>query len=308
MTAHVTVPALEPKEVPATVSPAILTDLLRRELGFQGLVSTDALDMRGLSQLFDSGEAAVRALEAGADLILMPPDPRAAVKAVAAAVRSGRLSQARLDESVRKLLEAKWRLKLHERRLVDLEALPDALATPEDEELAAAAAQRAVTLIRNDAGILPLKEPEKACVFVLPPTRTSTMGEGFAAALAAASPKTRVETLSPQMTAAEMEAAAKTAAGCGVVVAAYAAYSAAYPKGAALAGNYPELLERLQAAGRPLALVALGNPYPLRHFPALPALVTFSTVPLSEEAAAAALLGKSPATGRMPVSLPPPAR
>ena len=221
-------------------------------------------------------------------------------------VRSGRLSAARLDDSVRKLLAAKVRLNLHQRRMVDLDALPDALDTPEDQALAAETARRAITVIRNPAGLLPLKNPARACLFVLPPTRTSTLGEAFAAAIAEASPKMRVETLSPQLTPAAIAAAVKTAASCETVVAAYAAYNAAYPQRAALAGNYPALIEKLQSAGRPLALVALGNPYPLRHFPALPALVSFSTVPLSEEAAARALLGLAPISGVMPVSLPPP--
>lgn len=301
MTAHVTVPALEPAGIPATVSPAILTNLLRKELGFTGLLSTDALDMRGLTRFFDAGEAAVRALEAGADLLLMPTNPRAAVNAVVAAVESGRLTRERLDESVRKLLAAKIRLNLHQRRMVSLDQIPDLLDTPEDQALAAEAAQRAVVVIGNDSALLPLQAPERACVFVLPPTRSSTLGEAFAAALAQISPKTRIETLTPQLAPSEIE----DIASCETIVAAYAAYSANYPDGAALAGNYPALIQRLAEAGRPLALVALGNPYPLRHFPALPALATFSTVPLSEEAAARALTGKAPITGRMPVSLPP---
>lgn len=299
MTAHVTVPALEPAGIPATVSPAILTNLLRKELGFTGLLSTDALDMRGLTRFFDPGEAAVRALEAGADLLLMPANPRAAVNAVAAAIESGRLSRERLDDSVRKLLAAKIRLGLHERRMVNLDQIPDQLDTPEDQALAAETARRAITVIRDENGILPLKEPERACVFVLPPTRSSTLGEAFAAALAELSPKTRIETLTPQQSPEGFDVSS-----CGTVVAAYAAYNAAYPNGAALAGNYPALIENLASSGRPLALAALGNPYPLRHFPALPALVTFSTVALSEDAAARALLGLTPITGRLPVTLP----
>jgi beta-N-acetylhexosaminidase len=307
MTAHVTVPALEPAGIPATVSPAILTQLLRRELGFAGLLSTDALDMRGLTRFFDPGEAAVRALEAGADLLLMPADPRAAIAGVAAAVLSGRLPQARLDASVRKLLEAKLRLNLHRQRFVSLEAIPDELNSPEDQELAAQAAQRAVAAVRNGNGLLPLKDPENACVFVLPPARSSTLGEAFAAALQQMSPQTRVRTLTPELAPSEIEDAARMASSCGTVVAAYAAYNAAYAGGAALAGDYPALIARLMETGAPLALAALGNPYPLRHFPALPALATFSTVTLSEEAAARALLGRAPMSGRLPVSLPPPA-
>lgn len=307
MTAHVTVPALEPAGIPATVSPAILTNLLRRGLGFQGLVSTDALDMRGLTRFFDAGEAAVRALEAGADLLLMPANPRAAINAVVAAVESGRLSRQRLDASVRKLLDAKQRLHLDRQRFVNLEALADALNTPEDQALAADAAQRAVTAYNNGQGVLPLADPAKACVFVLPPTRTSTLGGTFAATLATLSPQTRVQTLTPALAPSEIEEAVRFAGTCETVVAAYAAYSAAYPNGAALAGNYPALLERLAALGRPLALVALGNPYPLRHFPKLPALATFSIVEPSEEAAARALVGKAPVTGQSPVTLTPPA-
>lgn len=307
MTAHVTVPALEPEGIPATVSPAILTRLLRRELGFSGLLSTDALDMRGLTRFFDPGEAAVRALEAGADLLLMPANPRAAVNGVVAAVESGRLPRARLDESVRKLLAAKISLNLHRRRLVDLESIAGALNTPEDQALAVEAAQRAVTAVHNEDGMLPLQNPGEACIFVLPPTRTSTLGEAFAAAVLELSPAARIQTLTPELAPSEIEDAARAAAGCGVVAAAYAAYNAAYPNGAALAGAYPELIARLRDTGRPLVLVALGNPYPLRHFPGVPALATFSTSPLSEEAAARALLGKAPITGRLPVSLPPPA-
>jgi beta-N-acetylhexosaminidase len=122
MTAHISVPALTGAAgIPSTLSRAVLTDLLREEMGFQGLVFTDAMDMYAIDRRHGRGEAAVRALEAGADVILMPPDPRAAVAGIVGAVRDGRVAEERLDESVRRLLEAKERVGLHKERLVPVQ-------------------------------------------------------------------------------------------------------------------------------------------------------------------------------------------
>ena len=122
MTAHIAVPALSPPDLPATLSPAILTGLLKKDLGFKGIVVTDALEMGGIVKGFSTGDAAVRALEAGADVLLMPTDPDAVVKAVTAAVQSGRLTRQRIQESVIKILAAKEKVGLDRKRFVDLEA------------------------------------------------------------------------------------------------------------------------------------------------------------------------------------------
>src|ERR1019366_3636302 len=118
-------PALAPPDLPATLSPAILTGLLRNEMGFKGLVVTDALEMGGIAKGFSGAEAAVRALEAGADVLLMPADPDVALKAVVAAVGGGRLTRRRIQESVAAILSAKERLGLARKRLVDLEGIGD---------------------------------------------------------------------------------------------------------------------------------------------------------------------------------------
>src|SRR6185295_19022884 len=112
MTAHMTVPAIDPSDIPATVSVRVLTGLLREDLGFQGLVITDAMEMAGLAKQFNTGEASVRAIEAGADVLLMPPDPGVAIRAVLAAVGRGRISRKRIDDSALRILEAKVRLGL----------------------------------------------------------------------------------------------------------------------------------------------------------------------------------------------------
>src|ERR1022692_4364439 len=184
MPAHIAVPARPPPNVPATLSPAILTGLLRGEMGFKGIIVTDALEMGGIAQGYSSGDAAVLALEAGADALVMPPDPEAAVKAVLAAVQSGRLTRARIDESVARLLAAKERVGLDRRATVDLEAIGDQIYMPEDQERAQDIANRAVTLVKNEAknegSLVPLRAPAKTCFLALAESHYSNEGLEFA--------------------------------------------------------------------------------------------------------------------------------
>ena len=180
MTAHIAVPALDAPDVPATLSPAILTDLLRKQLGFKGLVVTDALEMGGIAKGFNSGEACVRALEAGADTLLMPPDPDAAIRAVLAAEQSGRITRQRVQESVAKILAAKEKVGLDRKRFVNVESLGDILDSPEANEKAQEVADRAVTLVRNNGKAVPLAAPDQACFIVMPQSRFAQEGQVFA--------------------------------------------------------------------------------------------------------------------------------
>lgn len=305
MTAHLAVAALEPEPIPATVSKNVLTALLRNQLGFQGIVTTDAMDMQGLTKLYSPGEAAVRAIEAGADLLLIPRDPREVVAALVAAVQSGRLTRQRIDRSALKLLQAKVRVGLHRRRLVDLEAIADTINSPADAALAAQAAERAVTLVRTEGGAVPLKDPASACWFVLAAGRFSMQGRDLIAAVQARTPKARALLLDPQLPASEFEALAAQAASCSTVVAATYVTASAYRGNVALAGGYAAFMERLLASGQPVVFVSLGNPYLLRAYPSVAAyLATFSTAPPSEAAAVRAVYGEIPVTGKLPVSIP----
>jgi beta-N-acetylhexosaminidase len=305
MSVHLIVPAFESEPIPATVSRNIMTGLLREQLGFRGIITTDAMDMQGLSKMFSPGESAVRALEAGVDLLLVPRDAREAVRAILAAVRSGRLTQKRVDESVLRILQAKVKLGLARDKLVDLEAIEDTLAGAEDEAAATQVAERALTAVKNDNSLLPLKSPETACAFVLGSGRFSTQGRDFMDELRARAPKMKATLLDPQLPAAEFTAQAGGTTACqSLVVAAYVT-SSAYRGNVALAGNYPAFVEQLLATGKPLAFVAFGNPYLLRAFPSVAAyLATFSTALPSERAAARALLGEIGVTGHLPISIP----
>jgi len=305
MTAHIAVPALAPPDLPATLSPAILTDLLRNEMGFKGLVVTDALEMGGIAKGFSGAEAAVRALEAGADVLLMPPDPEAALKAVVAAVKSGRLTRGRIQESVVAILSAKERVGLDRKRLVDLEAIGDVVDSPEASERAQEIAGRAVTLVRNGGNLIPLAAPERACYAVMVENRYSSDGQVFAQEVRKRAPRAAVASLDAAMSREALDDAIRGLPACqSYVVAAFAAVTA-YRGSVGLAGDLSHAVETLIASGQPVALVALGNPYLLRNFPGVTAyLATFSNVPPSEIAAVQALFGEIGIRGHLPVTIP----
>jgi beta-N-acetylhexosaminidase len=305
MTGHLAVPALAPPDLPATLSPAILSGLLRNELSFKGLVITDALEMGGITKGFSSGEAAVRALEAGADTLLMPADAEAAIRAVVAAVASGRLTHQRIRESVVKILAAKERVGLDRRRSVDLDAIGDVINAPEANEKAQEIADRAVTLVRNGGNLVPLAAPDRACYLVLPESRYSSEGLAFTQEVRKRLSTASVTVLDPSLSRPDLDSALAHLASCGSYVVAAFASSAAYRGSVALEGDLPHVVETLAGAGKPLVLVAMGSPYLLRSFPNVPAyLATFSTVPPSETAAVKALWGEIDIRGRLPVSIP----
>lgn len=305
MTAHLAVPALEPEKIPATVSPAILTGLLRNQLGFKGMVSTDAMDMQGLTKQYPPGEAAVRSLLAGADILLIPQDPDKAIEGVVEAVKSGRISAKRLDESVLRVLEAKARLGIDRHRLVDLEKLADGLNTPEDLQLAHDAARAAITVVRNEANLLPLRDPGKACFYLLSGSRFSTQGRDLAAEIRRRASGAKVFLLDPDLPAAELASTAQSASSCQAAIAISWVAAASYRGNVALAGGYPAFMEKLLATGTPVAYLSFGNPYLLRAFPSVKAyMAAFSTTSPAEAAALDALLGQAKVRGRLPVSIP----
>jgi beta-N-acetylhexosaminidase len=305
MTAHVAVPVLAPPDLPATLSPAILTGLLRGELRFKGLIITDALDMGGIVKGFPAGDAAVRAIEAGADTLLMPADAEAAIRAVVAAVENGRIKRRRIEESVVKILAAKEKVGLDRKRFVNVEGLGDVINSPEANEEAQQVAERAVTLVRNEGGVLPLAAPERACFLTLAESRDSNEGQTFSQEVRARLAHATVTTLDPSLSRADVDAALARLTPCETYVVAAFASVTAYQGSLGLGGDLPHAMETLTASAKPLVLVALGNPYLLRSFPSVAAyLATFSSVAPSEAAAVKALWGEIDIRGHLPVSIP----
>jgi len=305
MSAHISVPALDPSGAPASLSAPILTNLLRREMGFRGIVTSDALEMGGITQHWTAALAAVKAIEAGSDVLLMPANPEQAVTAIASAVRRGAISRQRLDESVARVLAAKVRVGLNHRRLVNLDTMMDDLDTPEDLERVQQVADRAVTLVRNEGGVVPLAPTASVAFLVLAESRGSQQGRVLAAEVRKRIPNAQISVLDPAAGEPDIEQAAANAQSAAVTVVAAFVSVSAYRGNVALAGVFPALLNRILGNGKPVILVALGSPYLLRSFPAVSAyLATYSTVPPSETAAVKALFGEIAIEGRLPVSIP----
>lgn len=305
MSGHLSVPAFEPEDIPATVSKAVLTNLLRDELKFQGLSVTDAMDMQGLTKMYSPGEAAVRAIEAGIDVLLVPPDPKAAIDAIVAAVHSGRLTQKRIEQSVVKILAAKIRLKLNKQRLVDLSKIDELLDDPDDEALADRVSAEAVTAVKNTGNVLPLDKPGAACYFALGSGRFSVLGRDFVDEVRKRVAHAKVVLLDPNLPESEFTLQAAGASGCSTLVVATYVVSAAYAGQVGLPGNYPGFMRRLFELQKPIVLISFGNPYLLRAYPGVSAyLTTYSTATPAEMAGIKALFGEISVGGRLPVTIP----
>ena len=322
MTAHVVVPALEadaaagPESLPpATLSKAVLTDVLREKMNFDGLIVTDALEMQALTDGFSSAEVVLHAVEAGADVLLLPPDPESAIRALVAAIESGRIDESRIDRSVERILEAKARLGLHLQKLADLERLPAALASPERLSLAEELSARSLVLLEETADLVPLKT-KNVFVLVLAETGNSEQGKVFLQEFSQRLPSATSLRLEPYFAGAMESRAIRLAGEADALVCAVFIDAAASKGTVALEPVYHQLLQKLAGANRRLIqqrlipqrliLVALGSPYFLAELSFRPpaSLLTFDAFPLAERSAVRALFGETRVTGRLPITIP----
>src|SRR5580693_3052693 len=307
MPGHLAVPAFEPDaSVPATTSRNILTGLLRDELKYKGLVVTDAMDMGGVTSRYPPGEAAVRAVEAGADVLLMPQVPDAAMAGLERAVRSGRITEKRVDESVRRILLAKSRLGLDRNRLADLEHLDEKFARPEFAAQALSIADRGVTLLRDTAHLLPLDatKPLRVLLVSLSADADPYPGETI-------EPEIRWRVDSLKALRADMQFANVSTLKLPAPDTYDVAVAALFVRVADRKGNvaFPEdqraFVNQMIAAGKPTVVIGFGSPYLITTFPDAPVwLAEFSTNDVSQRAAVRALFGQVPIQGKIPVTVP----
>jgi beta-N-acetylhexosaminidase len=311
MTAHVSVPALE-KEVglPATLSRSVMTGLLREEMRFDGLIFTDAMNMGGIVRKYPPGEAALKAFTAGVDIILYPTSVKEACEGLLEGVRLGKISRERLDASVRRILETKARLGLHRRKQVDLLEIDSKVGLQEHQKTAQSIMDAAVTLVRDQGGVLPLgkltPDDEVLVVTLLDERRPQeTRGAAFVQALQQRHKKcTSVEIL-PGTPEGEVRLVRDLARRCDYVVAGAYVRVSAFKGSIEVSPNQIQLLKSLAALDKPAAFVLFGSPYLLLSAPELPnCIVTYEDYPGAELAAVKAVLGEIPFRGRLPISLP----
>ena len=307
MLGHIAVPALDPSGAPATLSAPMTADVLRRELGFGGLVVTDAMEMVGARGAW-SGEAVVRAVQAGADFILLPRDPEVAVRALVSAVGEGQIAPERIDRSVLRILQTKERLGLNKNRLVDPAAVSRSVDRPEDVERALEIARRSITVVRNEGGVLPLRaeEPLRLLHLVMSSDARNDAIQGIPEdELQDRRVAVKTISLGPEVseeTAAKIVGQARefthVLASCFVRVAA--------SKGTAdMSESHARLLRALREAGPPLIVVSFGSPYLLRQFPDVPVYIcAYGSAESSQRAAVGALFGEYAVGGKLPVTLP----
>lgn len=309
MTAHLYIPSLDPTpNLPATLSPIILTELLRKNLGFRGLIVTDAMTMGGITNSYSSPEAALKAIQAGADIILLPPEPDRVVSSLIEAARTGQIQEARINVSVRRILNAKARLGLHKKKLVDIDSLPQRIAKKEYFNQANLTFESSATLVKNEGNILPLSVPKKIAVFSL----SSDLGDYYAGrAFGEAVKKRNVET-ETQIFYADadtgqeyLDSASAKALEAEVFVFALFSNLQAGKGSVGLDEKHIELIKKFTEGQRPVIVISFGSPYFLRNFPDVDAyLCLYRNTGLTQEIAAKAIFGEIEIKGKLPVSLP----
>lgn len=295
--------------MPATLSP-VVGALLRDDLHFKGMIVTDALSMSGLTIYFTQEEAAVRALEAGADLLLKPAKPDASLLGVREAVKSGRLTEKRIEASARKLLAAKYDLGLVKQRLTPLDAIDQIVNSREALTLANEIAEHAITLIRDEDKLIPLNNAGQGLrIFNLAITNGDdrlVIANPFIAALSKAGCKVDTVVLDDRSAKEEVEKTLERARTADIVIASlYGRVRSGETRSAGIPEPGARALAALIADKKPLVAISFGNPYLLMNFPGLRAyLVAYGDMPSLQQAAARSLLGQLDIAGKLPISLP----
>jgi beta-N-acetylhexosaminidase len=307
MSFHGAMPALDSSNVPGTLSPKVLTGLLRGEMGFKGIIISDAMDMRGVLDQYGSDEAVKRAIAAGIDVLIQPLDVPQTIDAVVAGVREGRYTEARLDSSVRRVLETKRRLGLGQRKLVDLNALRFLVGDSSSVQVARGAAEKSITLVKDSLRQVPIVAGNgKVLSITLARRADLAAGNAFNAELRTGLPNLRTEFMATEDAPLNFPRLIAAADSADVtIVGSYVgqnwdAVTASAPQA------FAAFVQTLAQRGRKPIVIAFGNPYLLQQLPWVGTyLIAWGGFPISQTAAARALLGRSAISGHLPISIPP---
>jgi beta-N-acetylhexosaminidase len=309
MTAHIALPEITGNNLPASLSPQINADLIRRELKFDGIVTTDSLGMGAIIKNYKGAEGALLAIKAGADIALLPPNPKEAIDWIEAAVTRGEIPKNQIDDSVRRILRAKYRVGLADarNRLVDLNNVNRVIEKPENVRAANEIAEKSITLFRNENEIIPLSstQTQNTLYIIAAGDDDPEQGNVFKGAIEQRVKGARVVKVDRRTTEREYNQLLDEAKGAETVIV------ATFVKRAALKGTIElpeaeaEFVRDLIDEKRNVAVVAFGSPYQLRQFPkAKIYMAAWAVEDAAQTAAARAIFGETAIRGRSPVSLP----
>ena len=320
MVAHLAVPALDTSSLPASISPALIDGYLREEMGFEGLVVTDAMEMQGVVGGFSASESTVRAVKAGVDIILMPLNEEIAFTSLLGAVRSGEIAESRLDRSVRKILAAKEWLGLQKERTVPIQDIPARVATREHRLLAKEIARGAVTLLKNEGEVLPLQhmrtrriaavilsdmEEDRTIINRPGPRFTNEpVGSYFVKLLQNRNGEMAVTRLTPACNEQNLRAGLERVRGADLVLLALHVKVRTSSGSISLSENLQRFVEAVGETGKPTVVISFGTPYVVEHFPDAEAvLCSYGDAEPLVEATVEVLYGETPTRGLLPVSV-----
>ena len=296
----------EKAAMPATMSP-VIGNILRKDLKFDGMIVTDALSMSGLTIYFTQEEAAVRALEAGADMLLKPGDVDASFRGVLQAVKSGRITEQRVEESARRILAAKYDLGLVKERMTPIDSIDRVVGSKDVMALATEIAEHAITLVRDEDKLVPLKRGTR--VFNLAVTNgedRNWIAMPFVARLNRSGVRVETVVLDERSTAEEVQKAIERAKSADLVIASlYGRVRSGQASSVGIPQSGARALSALIEEKKPIVGISFGNPYLLESFKGLRTyLVTYGDMPALQQAAARAVLGEIDVVGKLPISLP----
>ena len=313
MVAHIELPSIDAEKQPATFSPKVISTLLRPN--FDGLIFSDAMKMQAITRMASPGEAAVRAVKAGIDVVLDSPDSAAAAAAIASAVKSGEIPRDRVEQSARRILEAKARLGLHRARMVSLDSVPLAVGGRKHDAVARTISERSITLIKDASNSVPLPTPRTGRVLYLSvldyPSgwRIAAPSRALIPALRERWPNTDSVELSDRSTPSELDLVRAMAGNYDAIVAGVFVRASSGSGRLDLAPQIVRLLQDLSRSSdrrsQPLVASFFGNPYTPMFVPEIPSmLLTYDFSDYAEETAVKAIAGEIAITGKMPIALP----
>lgn len=308
MSFHGVMPAFDSTGLPATLSHNVMTGVLRGEMGFNGLIISDAMDMKGGLIQFGLAGAVKRAIAAGLDVILQPSDVVQAIDAIVAGVNEGAYTEARLNESVLRVLRAKERLGLGRDRTVNLAKIPSVVGDSSKLALARLIAEKSMTLVRDSARQVPLAASSTLRVLSITVASRTDLGAGsvFNAELRARYQNLRTELITTQDAGVNYERMIAASESADVTVVSSYVGQVWDATNLNVSSGFSSLINSLIDRGKRPILVTFGNPYLLQQLPRVETyLVAWGGSPASQAAAARALVGDAPITGHLPISIPP---